>query len=108
MLIYGPVELNVFQAVSDPTRREMLQLLLDGEKTAAELAQPFDVSQPAISQHLRVLREAGLVEVRKEGRYRVYTLNPVPLQEVFDWAEYFQGFWRTKLAAFARELDRTP
>jgi DNA-binding transcriptional ArsR family regulator len=102
------VDANVFHAVSDPTRREMLQLLLDGERTAAELAQPFDMTQPAISQHLRVLREAGLVDVRKEGRFRVYTLNPVPLKEVFDWAEYFQGFWRRKLAAFGRELERTP
>jgi DNA-binding transcriptional ArsR family regulator len=99
---------SVFHAVADPTRRQMLELLLAGERTAAELAQPFDVTQPAISQHLRVLRDAGLVEVRKEGRYRIYTLNPGPIQDVFDWAQYFEGFWRKKLAALGRELDRTP
>jgi len=97
---------DVFRAVSDPTRRQMLELLGAGERTAAELAQPFDMSQPAISQHLRVLRETGLVDVRKEGRHRVYRLDPRPLQEVFDWAQYFEGFWRRKLAAFGRELDR--
>jgi DNA-binding transcriptional ArsR family regulator len=84
----------------------MLELLLAGERTAAELAQPFDMTQPAISQHLRVLRETGLVDVRKEGRHRVYSLDPRPLQDVFDWAQYFEGFWRRKLSAFGRELDR--
>jgi DNA-binding transcriptional ArsR family regulator len=97
---------DVFHAVSDPTRREMLQLLGVGERTAAELAAPFDMSQPAVSQHLRVLRDAGLVDVRKEGRHRVYVLDPRPLREVFDWAQYFEGFWRTKLSALGRELDR--
>jgi DNA-binding transcriptional ArsR family regulator len=84
----------------------MLQLLGLGERTAAELAAPFDMSQPAISQHLRVLREAGLVDVRKEGRHRVYSLDPRPIREVFDWAQYFEGFWRGKLTALGRELDR--
>lgn len=98
--------LDVFHAVSDPTRREMLQLLGVGERTAAELAAPFDMSQPAVSQHLRVLREAGLVDVRKEGRHRVYVLDARPLRDVFDWAQYFEGFWRTKLSALGRELDR--
>jgi len=85
----------------------MLELLGVGERTADELAQPFDMSQPAVSQHLRVLREAGLVDVRKEGRHRVYSLDPKPLREVFDWAQYFEGFWRKKLSALGRELDRT-
>ena len=85
----------------------MLELLGAGERTAAELAQPFDMTQPAVSQHLRVLRDAGLVEVRKEGRYRVYSLDSRPLREVFDWAQYFEGFWRKKLSALGRELDRT-
>lgn len=98
---------DVFRAVSDPTRRQMLELLGVGERTADELAQPFDMSQPAVSQHLRVLRDAGLVNVRKEGRHRVYSLDPQPLREVFDWAQYFEGFWRKKLSALGRELDRT-
>ena len=98
---------DVFRAVSDATRRQMLELLGAGERTAAELAQPFDMSQPAVSQHLRVLRDAGLVNVRKEGRHRVYSLDPKPLRKVFDWAQYFEGFWRKKLSALGRELDRT-
>lgn len=98
---------DVFRAVSDPTRRQMLELLRAGERSAAELALPFDMSQPAASQHLRVLRDAGLVDVRKEGRHRIYSLDPRPLQEVFDWAQYFEGFWRKKLSALGRELDRT-
>jgi DNA-binding transcriptional ArsR family regulator len=98
---------DVFRAVSDPTRRSMLELLRDGERTAAELAQPFEMSQPAVSQHLKVLRESGLVSVRKVGRHRIYNLDPRPIQEVFDWAQYFEGFWRKKLSALGRELDRT-
>ncbi len=97
---------DVFRAVSDPTRRQMLQLLSVREHTVAELAQPFRMSQPAVSQHLRVLRDAGLVGVRREGRHRVYHLDPVPLQEVFDWVQYFESFWREGLEELGRELDR--
>jgi len=95
---------DVFRAVSDPTRRQMLELLGGGERTAAELAAPFDMTQPAVSQHLRVLRDAGLVDVRKEGRFRVYSLDPKPLREVFDWASYFEGFWKKRLAALGSRL----
>jgi DNA-binding transcriptional ArsR family regulator len=98
---------NVFRAVSDPTRRQMLELLRIRDRTVTELAEPFAITQPAVSQHLRVLREAGLVDVRKEGRHRVYHLDPLPLQEVFDWVQYFEEFWREKLAELGRELDRT-
>jgi DNA-binding transcriptional ArsR family regulator len=103
----GSLPADVFRAVSDPTRRQMLELLGTGERTAAELVAPFDMSQPAVSQHLRVLRDARLVAVRKEGRHRIYSLNAQPLREVFDWAQYFEAFWRKKLAALGRELDRT-
>lgn len=82
----------------------MLELLGSGERTAAELAAPFDMSQPAVSQHLRVLRDAGLVDVRKEGRHRVYSLDPKPLRELFDWASYFEGFWKRRLTALGSRL----
>ena len=82
----------------------MLELLGGGERTAAELAAPFDMTQPAVSQHLRVLREAGLVEVRKEGRFRVYCLDPTPLRELFDWASYFESFWRKRISALGSRL----
>jgi DNA-binding transcriptional ArsR family regulator len=85
----------------------MLELLGARDRTVSELAAPFDMSQPAVSQHLRVLRDAGLVDVRKEGRHRIYHLDPVPLQEVFDWVQYFEGFWRQGLEELGRELERT-
>jgi DNA-binding transcriptional ArsR family regulator len=98
---------DVFRAVSDPTRRQMLELLRLRDRTVTELAEPFAMTQPAVSQHLRVLRDAGLVEVRKEGRHRVYRLDPLPLQDVFDWVQYFEDFWRERLTELGRELDRT-
>ena len=98
---------DVYRAISDPTRRQMLELLRVRDRTVTELAEPFAMTQPAVSQHLRVLRAAGLVDVRKEGRHRVYHLDPRPLQEVFDWVQYFEAFWREKLAELGRELDRT-
>jgi DNA-binding transcriptional ArsR family regulator len=84
----------------------MLELLRARDRTVTELAEPFNMSQPAVSQHLRVLRDAGLVHVRKEGRHRIYRLDPLPLEEVFDWVQYFEDFWRRALAELGRELDR--
>lgn len=99
---------DVFRAVSDRTRRRMLDLLRRRECCVAELARPFAISQPAVSQHLKVLRDAGVVRVRKEGRLRIYRLDPRPLRDVFQWAQYYEQFWREKLATLGRELDRTP
>lgn len=96
---------TVFRAVSDATRRQMLELLAARECSADELAQPFDMSQPAVSQHLKVLREAGLVHVRKEGRHRIYALNPLPLRQVHDWAGHFEGFWKKRLTALGQRLQ---
>lgn len=82
---------DVFQAVADPTRRALLALLRDSERSVSELLQPFAMSQPAISQHLRILREAGLVEVRQAGRQRLYRLRAERLEAVYNWAaEYRQ------------------
>ena len=81
---------SVFQAVADPTRRAILDLLARGERSAGELVDPFPISQPAVSQHLRVLREADLVAERREGRRRVYRLNPAGLREVYDWAAHYE------------------
>ena len=105
-MVATPLPADVFRAVSDPTRRAVLELLKVRDHTVSELAAPFDMTQPAISQHLRVLRDAGLVDVRTEGRHRVYALAPEPLQQVYDWAKYFEGFWRDRMAALGRELDR--
>jgi len=98
----------VFRAVSDPTRRGILELLRESERSASELALPFDMTKAAVSQHLRMLREADLVRVRKEGRQRIYRLNPIPLQVLYDWAAHFEDFWNEGLSSLGAYLDRTP
>lgn len=98
---------DVFRAVADPTRRAILELLREAELSATELAEPFQVSQPAISQHLRVLREAGLVRVEKIGRHRRYKLNPEPLREIDDWIGDYRMFWTRRLERLGEVLDET-
>lgn len=80
---------DVFRAIADPTRRALLDLLRTGDRTVNELAEPFDMSRPAISQHLRLLLEARLVAVKKEGRQRRYRLNTSPIAKVARWAGKF-------------------
>ena len=96
---------EAFRAVADPTRRAVLDLLRDGERTVSELCTQFDVSQPAISQHLKVLRDTGLVSVRRDGRVHYYKLEPLPLREVADWIEHYDQFWDDKLEALGKYLD---
>ena len=93
-------------ALADPTRRELVDLLARGELAAGELAGRFPVSRPAISRHLRVLREAGLVRVRTEGRRRLYALDPGPLRELDDWLERYRDLWAQRLDALDTELAR--
>jgi DNA-binding transcriptional ArsR family regulator len=96
---------DVFQAIADPTRRRILELLAESERPVKELGAPFRMSLPAISQHLRVLREAGLVRERRDGRHRQYRLNPEPLRDVADWVGRYQRFWEQRLRALERYLD---
>jgi DNA-binding transcriptional ArsR family regulator len=77
---------DVFRAVADPTRRAMLELLADSDLSAGDLGRPFRISQPAVSQHLRVLRDAGLIRGRRDGRQRVYSLDRKPLERIRRWA----------------------
>ncbi|SFT62465.1 transcriptional regulator, ArsR family [Geodermatophilus amargosae] len=93
-------------ALADPTRRQLLALLRDGELPAGELAGRFAVSRPAISRHLRVLREAGLVSSRVEGRRRLYALDPRPLREVDDWLESYRDLWAQRFDALDTEIAR--
>ena len=97
---------SVFRAVSDPTRRALIELLAVAEHSVSELLEHFDVSQPAISQHLRVLTEAGLARVRKSGRQRLYSLNALPLALVHDWAGHYEEFWNAHLTELGRYLDK--
>ena len=87
-----------FQALADPTRRAVLDLLRRGSQPAGRIARAFPVSRPAISKHLRLLRRAHLVREHREGRYRVYQLNPEPLRAVDSWLEHYRGFWSASLA----------
>ena len=93
----APPSADTFRAVSDPTRRAILDSLERGEKSVNELGRPFQISQPALSQHLRVLRNAGLVTIRRDGRFRYYRLEPAPLKELYDWVEHYRKFWTGKL-----------
>ncbi|HEY1630017.1 MAG TPA: metalloregulator ArsR/SmtB family transcription factor [Rhizomicrobium sp.] len=87
----------VFKALADPTRREILALLRQGRQPAGAIAGRFPVSRPAISKHLRLLREAKLVVEAREGRARLYQLNPAPLKSVDDWIAAYRRYWRTQL-----------
>src|ERR1700745_2609603 len=87
-----------FSALADPTRRAVLDLLRAGTRPAGDIARAFPVSRPAISKHLRILRRAHLVEERREGRHRMYQLNPEPLKAVDSWLEQYRVFWQTSLA----------
>jgi DNA-binding transcriptional ArsR family regulator len=88
-----------FQALADPTRRAVLDLLRRGSQPAGHIALAFPVSRPAISKHLRLLRRAHLVDEHREGRHRVYHLNPEPLRAVDSWLEHYRSFWSANLAS---------
>lgn len=91
-------------AIADPTRRRIVELLAQRDHTAGELVDEFDMSAPAISQHLKVLREAGLVVTRAEGQTRIQMLNPSGLDELGAWLERTRDFWSRRLDALEREL----
>ena len=91
-------------AIADPTRRRIVELLAARERTAGELVDEFDISAPAISQHLKVLREAGLVTVRAEGQSRVQALNPAGFGDLEAWLEKTRSVWSRRLDALEREL----
>lgn len=92
------------EALADPTRRRIVELLAQRDRTAGELVDEFDVSAPAISQHLNVLRDAGLVVTRAEGQSRIQSLNPAGLDELGAWLEKTRAFWSRRLDALEREL----
>ena len=90
---------TAFEALSDPTRREIVDLLRNGELEAGEIAAHFSTSRPGISRHLRVLREHQLVRVRSDAQRRIYTLDPAPFQELDRWLEPYREFWSQSLNA---------
>lgn len=103
--------MEAFDVLGDPVRRRMLELLADGELTAGTVGRvihdEFGISQPAVSQHLKVLRESGFTSVRADGARRLYAVDPAPLQEVGMWLEKnFKQFWTQRLDALGTELAR--
>lgn len=101
---------DVFNAIAEPQRREILVLLRDGERPVTELAQELKIAQPAASKHLRVLREVGLVRDRKAGKQRLYGLVASGLRPVHEWTGGFEQFWNESLGRldrYVQELQQT-
>ena len=88
---------TVFGAIADPTRRAILDILSSRELSAGELAERFPISRPAVSRHLRVLRQAGLVRESRQAQCRVYSLDPTPLRDVDEWLKRYRLFWGARL-----------
>jgi DNA-binding transcriptional ArsR family regulator len=101
---------HAFDVLGDPVRRRILELLADGERAAGEVGavvqEEFGITQPAVSMHLRVLRDSGFVAVRAEGARRLYAVAPGPFQEVDRWLDRYRRFWAQPLDALATELAR--
>jgi DNA-binding transcriptional ArsR family regulator len=98
--------MDTFSAVADPRRRAMLDLLVKRERSVGELVSAFpDISQPAVSKHLRILKEAGLVDMRVQAQQRIYTLQPNGLAELDAWIAKYKVFWSDRLDALERHLD---
>lgn len=96
----------VLRALADENRRTVLETLADGPATAGELAALLPIARPGVSRHLRVLREAGLVEVRQKAQQRVYSLRPEPLAEVDEWLGRYRTLWQQRLDALHTEVAR--
>lgn len=97
--------MSPFEAVAEPNRRRILDLLRDTERPVGELVERLEVSQPAVSKHLRVLREAGLVTVRPDGQRRLYRVRPEPLRAIEDWLAPYRRIWSARLDDLERHLD---
>jgi len=92
------VKHDIFQAIADPTRREVLRVLAQQELPISKITEYFSISRTAIVKHLNILSEANLVQGRKEGRVKLYRLQPEPLQEVKEWLSFYEQFWNNKLS----------
>ena len=107
-MVYYSISLDhVFSALSDPTRRAIISQLAKGEFSIMELASPFNMSLPAVSKHVRILENAGLLTRKKRGRVHYCRLNPYPLRDAAQWLVFYQKFWDTKMDALANYLKET-
>ena len=96
---------TTFEVLAEPTRRGILELLRERERSVGELVESLTISQPGVSKHLRVMREAGLVTVRSDAQRRVYGIDPGPLRELDVWLAPYRRLWNSKLDALERHLD---
>jgi DNA-binding transcriptional ArsR family regulator len=97
---------DTYEAIADPTRRRIIDLLAREKLNAGAIAGEFDVSRPAISRHLRVLRESGIVSVEEQAQQRIYRLNPERLSEIAQWVARYTTFWNDHLEQLARHVER--
>jgi DNA-binding transcriptional ArsR family regulator len=98
--------LRTLEVLAEPTRRRIVELLAEGERSAGEIASHFPTSRPGISRHLRVLREHGLVRAREQAQRRLYSLDPAPLEELDEWLQRYRRFWANRLDALDTEIHR--
>ena len=100
--------MSAYRALAEPHRRQILDVLREGERPAGELVNRLELSQPGVSKHLKVLREAGLVSVRADGKRRLYALRAEPLVEVDAWLARYRAFWAARLDDLERHLEDNP
>ena len=107
MLVAVPAEMAVLEVIAEPTRRQILDAVRDGERSVGELVEKVGMHQPGVSRHLKVLRDAGLVEVRRDAQRRLYRLRAEPLMELDAWLEPYRAEWAGRLGSLERHLRRT-
>ena len=100
-----PQSPSVLEVIAEPTRRRILDAVRDGERSVGELVEAIGMHQPGVSRHLKVLRDAGLVEVRVDAQRRLYRLRPEPLRELDAWLEPYRAHWSDRLDALERHLN---
>lgn len=102
----APTTTDAFNAVAEPRRRQILDLLFEGERSVNDLVAQMELAQPQVSKHLRVLREVGLVDVREDGRQRFYRLNGEPLKSVHDWVRNYERTWNERFDVLDEVLEK--
>ena len=99
---------DVFQLLAEPSRRHLLEALRAGERSVTELVERTEMSQPAVSKQLRVLKDSGMVTVRKQGRQHLYSIRGAPFRRAFDWLRFYERFWEEGLARKDKILSESP
>ena len=107
MLVPVPADIAVLDVIAEPTRRRILDAVRGGERSVGELVEQVGMHQPGVSRHLKVLRDAGLVEVRRDAQRRLYRLRPEPLMELDAWLAPYRAEWSARLDSLERHLQRT-